>query len=222
MRTTKEYENDIAKLLGIFFAHKIGEKEIRIRRGLKYRSEKGYRCYSPMIDITVGPFSEKRGESLWEDYDNLVEFSSELINDLLQQFRANYQDFGRGFFEIHERTLPNDFRSFLSTSEDVNWNARCFMAIEVENSGSKKHLLGDMLNVSVSGRIGIVIGYNDKTFNSFLRQLEYLAYTIEAKKLKFNSKNIVILKPDQFESILVKNIKKKRGDVRNDSKREEQ
>jgi hypothetical protein len=198
MRTTKEYENDIAKLLGIFFADRIGEKEIRIRRGLKYRSEKGYRCYSPMIDITVGPFSEKRGESLWEDYDNLVEFSNELINDLLQQFRANYQDFGRGFFEIHERTLPNDFRSFLSTSEDVNWN------------------------VSISGRIGIAIGYNDKTFNSFLRQLEYLAYTIEAKKLKFNSKNIVILKPDQFESILVKNIKKKRGDVRNDSKREEQ
>jgi len=210
MRTTKEYENDIAKLLGMFFVGKIREEEIRIRRGLKYRSEKGYRCYSPMIDVSVGPFSEKRGESLWGDYDVLVRFSCELIDDLLQQFRVNYQDFGKGFFEISERTVPRSYLRFLSTAKDVNWNARCFMAIEVENSGSKKHLLGDMLNVCVSGRIGIVIGYNNKAFNSFLRQLEYLAYTIEAKKLRFNSKNIIVLRPDQFESILVKNVNKRR------------
>jgi hypothetical protein len=83
MRTTKEYENDMAKLLGVFFAGKIGEKEIRARKVLKYRSEKGYRCYSPIIDVSVGHFSKIRGESLWEDYDSLVEFSSELINNLL-------------------------------------------------------------------------------------------------------------------------------------------
>jgi hypothetical protein len=82
------------------------------------------------------------------------------------------------------------------------------MAIEVEDSGSKKHLLGDILNVSISSRIGIVIGYNNQKLQSFLRQLEYLAYTIEAKKLKFNSKNIIVLKPDQFERIITENIAK--------------
>ena len=211
MRTTKEYENDIANLLRVFFAPKIRVvKEIRVRRGLKYRSEKGYKCYSPMIDVSVGPFSEIRGESLYNEYDNLVKFSREFINNLLQQFRVNYQDFGKGFFEINERTIPRNYRSFLSTSKGVNWNARCFMAIEVENSGRAKHLLGDIINVSISGRIGIVIGYNDTKFKSFLRQLDYFAYTIEAKKLKFNSKNIIVLKPDQFESILIENIKKQR------------
>jgi len=188
-------------------------KEIRIRRGLKYRTERGYRCYSPRIDISVGPFSEIRGVSLWNEYDDLVVFSKVLVNDLLQQFKINYEKFGKGFFDINERTIPKDYRSFLSNHKDVNWNARCFMAIEVENKGSKKHLLGDILNVSISGRIGIVIGYNNNTFNSFLRQLEYLAYTIEAKKLKFNSRNVIILKPEQFEDILIKNIKQYGGDL---------
>jgi len=73
MRTVKEYENDIARLLSVFFAicGNMREEGIRIRKGLKYRSEKGYRCYSPMIDVSVGPFSEKRGQSLSEEYDNL-------------------------------------------------------------------------------------------------------------------------------------------------------
>jgi len=208
MISAKEYENKIAELLHAFFANKMHViKEIRVRKGLRYRSQKGYRCYSPIIDISVGPFSERRGVSLWKEYDDLVEFSSMLINDMLQQFKVNYQNFGEGFFEIKERTIPRSYRNFLSANEDANWNARCFMAIEVENSGSKKHLLGDILNVSISGRIGILIGYNDKTFNSFLRQLEYFAYSIKAGKLKFNSKNIIVLKPDQFESILNKNVK---------------
>lgn len=80
------------------------------------------------------------------------------------------------------------------------------MAIEVEGSGSEKHLLGDMINVSISGRIGVVIGYNDVKFKTFLRQLDYLAYTVEANKIKFNSKNIIVLKPDQFENILINNL----------------
>jgi len=207
MMRTKEYENSIAKLLKMFFAKKMSViREIRIRKGLRYRSQKGYRCYSPMIDISVGPFSEIRGPSLWNVYDDLVEFSGNLINDLLQQFKTNYQHFGKGVFEIGERNIPGGYQSFLTKNEDVNWNARCFMAIEVENSGSKKHLLGDILNVSISGRIGILIGYNEKTFNSFLKQLEYFAYSIKAGKLKFNSKNVIVLKPDQFKSILNKNI----------------
>lgn len=210
MRTVKQYENDIGDLLDVYFAE-IDIATIRIRRSLRYRLESGYRSYSPIIDISVGPFSERKGVSLWGDYDRLVHFSCDLIGDMLEQFRCNYQDFGEGFFEIEERTLPSGYEDLLSTSEhaleNVNWNARCFMAIEVEESGSRKHLLGDMINVSISGRIGVVIGYNRDKYETFLKQLDYLAYTVKAGKIRFNSRNIIVLKPDQFESILINNLR---------------
>jgi hypothetical protein len=205
MRKTKQYENDIAELLHRFYADKIDNRDIRLRQPLKYNSERGYRSYSPMIDVSVGPFSETAGQTLWRQYDDLVKFSKGFLNDLLSQFRANYKAFGEGIFNVNQRTIPTSFENFLSNAKDVNWNARCFMAIEVEQSGSKKHLLGDMVNVSISGRIGIVIGCKDKeVLDSFLRQLEYFAYTRDMKKLKFNSRNIIVLKPTQFENTLAK------------------
>lgn len=206
MRSAKKYEDDIGVLLDVFFASR-GDATIRVRRSLKYRSERGYRSYSPNIDISVGPFSERRGVSLWDRYDDLVRFSSDFIDEMLIQFCGNYEDFGEGFFRIDERTIPESYENFLSTSRGANWNARCLMAIEVEASGNRKHLLGDLINVSVSGRIGIVIGYDRDKLKAFLSQLDYLAYTIEAKKIRFNSGNIIVLKPDQFEKILLDNLK---------------
>ena len=206
MRTVKEYENDIGDLLDVFFAE-ANDATVRIRKSLKYRSESGYRSYSPIIDISVGPFSETRGVLLWQEYDDLVNSCGRLIDDMLMEFRGDYQDFGEGFFEIEERTLPTSHKYFLSTAKGANWNARCFMAIEVENRQNTKHLLGDLVNVSISGRIGVVVGYNSVACETFLRELEYLAYTIEAKKIKFNSRNIIVLGPDQFENILINNLK---------------
>lgn len=206
MTTPKEYEDRIGGLLSMFFTN-MDDAAIRVRKSLKYRSERGYRSYSPNIDISVGPFSERRGVSLWNRYDDLVRFSSDFIDEMLIQFCSNYEDFGEGFFRIDERTIPGSYANFLSTSKGANWNARCLMAIEVEASGNRKHLLGDLINVSVSGRIGIVVGYNRDKLKTFLRQLDYLAYTIEAKKIRFNSGNIIVLKPDQFEKILLDNLK---------------
>jgi hypothetical protein len=205
MRSAKEYENDIGDLLDVFFAgfNTVG---IRIRKSLKYRSERGYRSYSPMIDITVGPFSETRGIQLWEEYDNLVNFSRHLIDDMLVNFRANYENFGEGYFSAEERMLPTNYMDFLSENRNSNWNARCLMAIEVEHSGGRKHLLGDMINASVSGRIAVLVGLDEDRYQTFMRHLEYLAYTVDAKKIKFNSKNILVLKSEQLEEALLTNL----------------
>lgn len=210
MRSTKEIEDDIGDLLDVFFAS-VESATVRIRNSLKYGSEEGYRSYSPIIDISVGPFSEVRGVSLWGEYDNLVRFSSHVIDDMLEQFKSNYQEFGEGYFRIEERTLPDSYREFLTadenqTVESLNWNARCFMAIEIEDSRNPKHLLGDMINVSVSARVGIVIGCNQDSLAAFLRQLDYLAYTVKAKKVRFSSKNIIVLKPEQLKTVLVNNL----------------
>jgi hypothetical protein len=208
MRTAKEFEDDISDLLDVFFSG-FDQAAIRTRKSLKYRSESGFRNYSPLIDVTVGPFSEVRGVSLWRDYDRCVNFSRNLINDLVGQFRNNYQDFGQGYFGPQERVLPNGYEDFLSSSRDVNWNARCFLAIEVEDSGSRKHLLGDMINASISGRIGVLVGYNEDKHQAFLRHLEYLAYTVRAGKIKFSSRNILVLKPDQLEKALIDNLEER-------------
>ncbi len=202
MRTAKEYEDDVTNLLDVFFSaqHAV---EIRTRKGLRYRSERGFRCYSPMIDITVGPFSETRGISLWADYDNLVLFSRNFINRIIEQFRINYQNFAEGYFGFEERTLPRGHRDFLSRNQNANWNARCFLALEVEDSGSRKHLLGDMINASISGRIAVLIGCNEDRYEAFMKLLEYIAYTSEAGKIKFTTRNILVLKPDQFEKALI-------------------
>jgi len=205
MTLAEEYEDNLGDLLDVYFAD-TQLATIRIRQGLKYGSESRYRSYSPIIDISIGPFSEEKGVSLWYDYDRLVTNSSSLIDAMLEQFRQNYQIFGSGIFEIGERILPTDYTSFLTTNAEANWNARCFMAIEVEDSGSEKHLLGDLINVSISGRVGVVIGCNQNKLETFLRQLDYLAYTVRAKKITFNSRNIIVLKSEQFEDILINHL----------------
>jgi hypothetical protein len=205
MRTAKEFEDDIGDILDIFFARFDGVT-IRVRESLKYRSERGFRNYSPIIDVTVGPFSEERGVSLWPEYDRLVYYSQDLLNEMLAQFEANYQEFGEGYFNVAERTLPSNYKDFLSTSENANWNARCSLAIEVEDSGSRKHLLGDMINASISGRIAVLVGYNEDRYATFMRHLEYLAYTVRAGKIKFNSRNILVLTPEQLERTLIDNL----------------
>jgi hypothetical protein len=209
MRTAKEFENDISDLLDIFFS-RVDQASIRTRESLKYRSESGFRNYSPLIDVTVGPFSEVRGISLWQDYDRCVNFSQNLIDDLVREFRINYQDFGEGYFRVEEREIPRSYADFLSSNKGANWNARCFLAIEVEDSGSRKHLLGDMINASISGRIGVLVGYNEDKYQTFMRLLEYLAYTVRAGKIKFSSGNILVLKPDQLEMALVDNLEEGR------------
>ena len=50
-----------------------------------------------------------------------------------------------------------------------------------------------------------VVRARDK-IKAFMRQLDYLAYTIEANKTKFNSRNILVLEVDQFRTALLDNM----------------
>lgn len=59
MRSAKEYEDFIGVCLDVFFATN-HHATVRVRKSLKYRSEIGYRSYSPIIDVSVGPFSGER------------------------------------------------------------------------------------------------------------------------------------------------------------------
>jgi len=67
-----------------------------------------------------------------------------------------------------------------------------------------------MINVGIAGRIGLITGYNKEKYETLLRQLEYIVYSVEAKKIKFNSRNVLVLKPSRFEDIIPNNLSPER------------
>ncbi len=84
----------------------------------------------------------------------------------------------------------------------ANKNARCFMTIEVENRGSKKHALGDLVNASSLGRIGIVIPYNEACYRTFFRLLYYFNFLQSVEKPSYSTQNLLIIKKEQFKDAL--------------------
>ncbi len=90
--------------------------------------------YAPRHDIAVGPFNS------YADLDIGNDRTSVMKSHLLTK-------------KLYDGTLSN--RGKL----DEVWNnfPRCYLAIEIECNGSSKHMLGSIINASVSGSIGIVI-----------------------------------------------------------------
>jgi hypothetical protein len=157
----------------------------------------GVGTYSPRVDIAVGPFATEG--RLISEYNELAKVSRDFIDLCLGNFRDNYSHFGRRFPE-GERNIPHDYHSFADIS--YNRNARCFLAIEIEKSGRQKHMLGDIVNASALGRIGIILAWDDTVLRSFLRILEYFSFLHEVGKPTFNSRNVIILRKNQFRHIL--------------------
>lgn len=67
----------------------------------------------------------------------------------------------------------------------------CMLAIEIENSGSIKHMLGNITNVSILGSIGIVIPFNEKKLALCKRMKKYVTFATEVEKIKDVFKNVL-------------------------------
>ena len=63
----------------------------------------------------------------------------------------------------------------------------------------RKHRLGSIINAASLGKVGVIVAFNDKTYNSLENLLEYINFLKGAKKQKIYCKNIVIIKKDHFE-----------------------
>lgn len=133
--------------------------------------------YAPRLDIAVGPFNttfqDRRADS-----ERIRAFDHPLI-DIIGKW-------------ARERDRP------LTT----NPNPRCLLAIEIEESTSSKHILGGITNVSMLGRIGVVISSEVKfpkverivSYATKLRQVE------KAPESLFG--NVVCLTSDEFFELL--------------------
>ena len=145
--------------------------------------------YSPRIDVAIGPFATET--KLIDRYDQLSRTAKPFLDHCFDIFKENMRAFNPGIFlENH-----NGYTNF-------NQNARCFIAIEIEKSGSRKHRLGDIVNASALGRIGLIIAWDAAALRSFLRIITYFDFLREVKKNTFQTANVAILEKEQFLYIL--------------------
>ena len=185
--TTKEYQNSIYPLLQSKLEGLVVETEWIAFRG--YQNH-----YSPRVDIAVGPFSIDSGQNQTEEYNRLVR------QDNINSFLRSLYDLHReniGYEYLNEITVP-DFEILLQK----NQNARCFLAFEIENENSKKHIMGSLINAASLGRIGIGIAYSAKTLRTFIRILNYLGFLKRVEKNTYDTTNFLIVTKEQMLTLL--------------------
>lgn len=185
--TTKEYQNNIHPLL-----------QAKLN-GLTIKNEwiafRGYsNHYSPRVDIAVGPFSTAPGQNQTREYNRLIQENN--INTFLRNlYNIHITNIGEEY--LNEISIP-DFDSLVTK----NQNARCFLAIEIENENSKKHIMGSLINAASLGRIGVGIAYSDKSLRTFIRILNYLGFLKRVEKNTYDTTNFLIVTKDQMITLL--------------------
>lgn len=185
--TTKEYQNIIHPLI-----------QTKLE-GLDVKNEwtafTGYHNhYSPRVDIAVGPFSIVTGQN-----------HTHVYNEILTT--QNIQSFLRQLYHIHIENVGSEVNNEITIPlfEDLiykNQNARCFLAIEIENENSKKHIMGSLINAASLGRIGIGIAYSEKTMRTFIRIMNYLGFLGKVEKNTYDTTNFLIISKEQMQTIL--------------------
>ena len=140
--------------------------------------------YSPRLDVAVGPFNISR--HVYEDGLRIT-----------RTINSN-RNFIKKLWQVSE-LKSFSFAEFLSNK---NNNPRCMLAIEIENSGSSKHMLGNIANASILGAIGIVIPFNAKKLALCKRIKKYVTFAMEVEKIRGVFKNVLIINKEKFLRII--------------------
>jgi len=173
------------------YQHKVKRELERIYSGEEvevqwypFRGE-GPRQYCPIVDVAVGPFAtERRYETRYAE--------------LLEKTRA----FVQCLVEKHNHNVAEPEKTSFEAIAYFNENARCLFCIEVEETGTRKHCLGDLVNASALGRIGLLIARSQKVLRIFVRQRVYLRYLADVGKNTFKTNNALVLTEEQFDECL--------------------
>ncbi|WP_139799034.1 hypothetical protein [Andreprevotia lacus] len=149
--------------------------------------------YSPRLDTAVGPFATHK--IYIDEYDQLIRAHQPLLLQLFNMHRAN----------LRAHNQPDDHFDFerLCTR---NLNARCFLAFEIENNVSRKHLMGGAINAAALGRIGLAIAWNQEKLRAFIRMRSYLLFLAQVGKNTFDPSNLLILSKEQVMEAINANL----------------
>lgn len=82
-----------------------------------------------------------------------------------------------------------------------NENPRCLLAVEIVNSGSAKHMLGDLLNASALGLFGLVV-CNEPVLPKVQRNLAYVRQLVTVGKSPALFQNVRVLSFSDFVSTM--------------------
>jgi len=113
--------------------------------------------------------------------------------------------------ELQENFLKNNENLILKIKEksynigkfSENKNSICAISFEIENTGSRKDMLGAIFNVSMTGMIGIIVANNKNRQEEFKKILNYVDF-VSVEKL---FRNVLIIEFEKLVEILEKNKK---------------
>ena len=174
--TSREFQRLVANELGNLLKLPI---QIEWRAMQEQKS-----LYCPRIDIAVGPFVYD-SSSIPDEHDSLIRQWEIPIQAMLDYHKQN----------VASLSWENCKTSF----DDLcykNKTARCFLAIEIENEVSRKHLIGSAINAMALGRLGIVVAFTPDKLKAFIRQRRYLWFLGQATNI--DTDNLLILNREQF------------------------
>ena len=146
--------------------------------------------YAPRLDLAVGPFAYGERQC-GPEYDEASVVHARYLNELWAAFAANVREYTGHAPEY-------DFKAALAS----NWNARCFLAIEIENRVSRKHLMGGAINAAALGRIGVVVGWSDDKVRALMNLRLYLTALGKFNKPTFKTANLLVLSREQALALL--------------------
>jgi hypothetical protein len=175
------------------------ERKLQLEVKDEWRSEMVSQIYSPRIDLALGPFATTRDLNQTGEHNALFDNHRDFFYQLAECHLINLS-------HINERMDETERHEIITQKvDDLRWtnmNARCFVAVEIENAVSRKHLLGGAINCSALGKIGIAIGFTDSKHRAFCNLQRYFQFLESVNKPTYSTKNLVIISKDQILEIL--------------------
>lgn len=187
MKDAKEYQEYFKQRLINKFGEPNVRGEWRAFSNLPYQ-------YSPIVDIAIGPYSIEDGQTKIDEYNVLLD-NPEIKSFLKKIYDLHIENIGEEW--LHEINISR-FDDLIQK----NQNARCFIAIEIENTSTKKHIMGSLINAASLGRIGIGVAYNESVKRTFIRIMNYLAFLKRVGKNTYDTTNFLIITKEQFKDLL--------------------
>jgi hypothetical protein len=186
--TAKDYQNALFQDISEKFPELEIKKEWNAFAGTRKQ-------YLPRVDIAFGPFNIEPGPNLIDIYNRLVE-------------KNRLRGFLQNAFYLHKQNLlsfdpaANGVFQEFDVLVNSNQNARCLIAIEIENTNSKKHMMGSIVNASSLGRVGLGVSFCDSATNTFMRILAYLKFLSSVGKNSYNTNNFLVLTAHQIDELV--------------------